>query len=99
MLSIVLRGFGQEKDHSGRTAATAAHWFDRPKSYREAARVLVQRGAIAIVCTFAVSRNRRPRQQPAFLTKFGKRKVCDRPSGVLCVVEADMSEICDVPST
>src|SRR5262249_10917098 len=31
------------------TAATAAHWFDRPRFYAEAARVLAPGGALAIV--------------------------------------------------
>ncbi|WP_266065184.1 class I SAM-dependent methyltransferase [Brucella intermedia] len=70
------------KDGSARAvvAATAAHWFDRPAFYREAARVLPPGGILAIVEYVRDENSPAARAVIDFLAQHGEARAYARPA-------------------
>ncbi len=80
-----VRGFAEKlpvDDGAARAviAATAAHWFDRPAFYAEAARKLCPGGVLAIIQYIRDAENGpAPKAVEDFLRKNGGARVYDRP--------------------
>ncbi|WP_171379584.1 MULTISPECIES: class I SAM-dependent methyltransferase [Brucella] len=60
-------------------AATAAHWFDRPAFYREAARALSSGGILAIVEYVRDEHSQAARAVLEFLARYGEERAYSRP--------------------